>query len=443
MRNSAVVVLGMALVMAVPVSGSIRTDRGGKVSKDRYLGKVSEMRESGTIRMAPEMSKKLKWGKTKTYGWNGWRWMPDDTYTYTYDKDGNIVVEDCKDAEGDYTRTVSEYNGSGMVTFKETKVSSDGVNYSNYSKTETEYDPILTKVITKNSGWMWMADEWQKVTNNYERRITRDEDGNITSVVIAVLFNGVYDPTQRLDIKYGEDGKAVELSEQILNFDYSSYEYFWEQGTRITDIVWDRTDGQIYDIEDLFMGNNRLKSGLYEDKDGLMEVTVEYEEDSEAYTVTMSVSDSDEAETATTRYTPLENNGYILEMKSWYMDSPVESVRREVRIDDWGLTTLDGTVTEDAEGLYSEITVGEVVYDEEGKPSTYTVRQHYTENSGEEEEYNVLRAEFSDYVDVAAAVSSVTTAGNAPKCYDLKGLPVAAPEKGSIVITEAGKKVVF
>lgn len=427
--------------MAFPVLGGVRDGRAGASEKIRYIGQMSDKREAMKVMKASEMAGKLKWGMTKTYGWNGRRWVADDTYTYTYDKDGNVTVEDCKDAEGDYTKTVYEYNDHGMVTKKETRVSSDGVNYSDYSRTETEYDPVLTRVITKNSGWMWLDGDWRQVTNNYERRITRDDDGNITSVVIAVLFNGFYDPTQRLDIIYGEDGKAVEMSEQLLAFDYSTYEYYWEQGTKITDIVWDRTDGQIYDIEDLFIGNNRLKSGLYEDSNGLMEVTVEYADDSEAYTATMSVADSEDVEIATTQYTPLENDGYILEMNSWYMDSLVESIRNEVRFDDWGLTTLDGNTVENAEGSYSDMTVGEVEYDTEGKPVTYTVSQHYSEDSGEEETDYLIRAEYSDYVDVSAAVSSVCIPEESAKCYYLNGLPVVAPEKGRIVVKDGKKRI--
>ncbi len=243
---------------------------------------------------------------------------------------------------------------------------------------------------------------------------------------------------------YGTDGKATEISEQILNFDYDSYEYYWEQGTRITDIVWDRTDGQIYNIDDIFIGNNRIGSAHYVDPDGLdMNVIVEYAEDSDAYTATMSMTMDGMSVTGIMEYTPLENDGYIGEGTTYFMDVELLRSREEYRYDDWGLMTLSlESVTEDG-FTYGEKIIGEVEYDSEGKPETYTVSQVYSDDEiGEEEMEYVIRAEYADYVDVTVGSGAEMMREEVKeRCYNLHGLPVSSSDKGRIVVTESGKKI--
>lgn len=390
------------------------------------------------------LPEKMKASKVHTYGWNGNSWVTDVLYDYTFDAAGNVTVELSQDAEGDFFRTVREYNDNGKVTFEETKTSPDGVDYSNHRKTEIEYDPILTYVITRKDQWAWLIGDWRP-GDCYKRIINRDEKGNITSVVIAVLFNGIYDPTQRLNVTYGADGKATEISESLLNYDYSTGEFFWEQGPKYTDIVWDRTDGQIYDIEDIFIGENRIKSGIYEDSEGVrMEVSVEYAGDSDGYLVTMLVEEDGVSMTATTEYTPLENDGYIAEMKTRMMGITLISMKEEVRFDDWGLMTLqEETMEAYGNGSGYDTVTGIVEYDAEGKPAVYTVTEEYSE-VGDDQVFteNIIRAEYSDYVDVTSGVSSVGVSEDSERYYDLNGLRVTQPKKGRIVVKDGKAMVV-
>lgn len=394
------------------------------------------------------LSSRMKAATVKTYGWWRENWTPEDTYSYTYDAAGNVTVELIKDAEGDYARTVNEYDANGMISFKETKTSSDGVNYDNNLKTEFEYDPILTDVITKRTEWMWMPDksqnyDWQLVGNNYKRIIARDEKGNITSVTIAVLYDGIYDPTQRLTITYGDNGEAIEMAEQIL--DYNGKEYFWEDGAKVTDIVWERTDGQLYDIEDIFGGANRVKSCRMVEADGMeMLVEVEYPDpDSDAFTGKILMTVEGMTVSGTISFTPLDNDGGIMTQEITYMGMTLMSVKEELRYDEWGLMTSQ-SVTEEGYGeSYSEGTLGEVEYDAEGKPVVYTVSQFYTdEDTGEIVSEYVIRAEYSDYVDVTADVLPVRLFKNDARCYDLQGRPVSTNEKGIIIIKD-GKKIKY
>lgn len=456
MKNFTIVAVLAA--MAVPAFGSghsavglksllkgVKEARTGALEEGSLLKgmliRTNAYGESPMLKMS-DMARKIKPETTKTYGWWHDAWTPEDTYTYTYDASGNVTVELCEDAEGDYARTVSEYNENGKVTFKETKTSQDGVNFNNNMKTEFEYDPILTNVITKRTEWMWMRGDWQLVGNNYTRTFYRNDDGNVTSVVIAVLLDGEYDPTQRLSITYGENGEAIEMAEQVL--DYDGKEYFWEDGNQLTDIVWDRTDGQLYDIENIFIGANRIKSCHVIDEDGLIiDVTAEYADDSDAYTVTMLINEDGMSATATLKYTPYENDGGIIEQEISFMGTTIVKASEELRNDDWGLMTLY-SVTEEVYGeCFSEGTVGEVEYDAEGKPTVYTVSEYYTdEDTGETETEYIIRAEYSDYVDVTAGVGSIAAPASEERYYDLNGMPVSKPEKGSIVIRD-GRKVKY
>lgn len=461
MRNSTVFALGMAAIMAMPASASkvsplemmkhvkVRLNVNAGNAADKSEMRMTPRNDAGEKMKMSELAGKMKPGKTSTFGWDGNEWLPEDTYTYVYDRNGNVVAENAVDAEGFCSRTVSEYDSNDMVTLKMTTVSEDGTDFENSSKNKYEYDPILTKVITDREEWLWMANkgEWLQNGNNYRRIITRDEEVNITSSVIAVLFQGIYDPTQKVEVTYGEDGKACEISEQILNFNYETYEYYWEQGVKITDIVWERTDGQIYNVDDLFIGNNRIGSARYIDPDDMdMNVTVEYADDSEAYTATMSMTMDGMSVTGISEYTPLENGGYIGEGTTYFMDIEMYSSHEEYRYDEWGLMTLSlESETEDGYS-YGQKSVGEVEYDAEGKPETYTVSQvYFDEEAGEEEMEYVIRAEYSDYVDVTdgSGVSSAGISEDAEKYYDLNGMPLSAPEKGRIVVTESGEKRVM
>ena len=456
MRNFTGIILGLGLLVSLPAMGKVNNGLREEVKNFRSIAHAickGELKEAGMTgihgkafktavpgskaasKAAPNNNMKAQ--TMKTFGW--WRdnWMPEDTYSYTYDTAGNIIVELVKDEAGYYSRTVSEYNDNGMVTFKETKTSSDGVNYENNMKTELEYDHILTDVITKRTEWIWLDDEWQLKGNNYKRVFNRNDKGDVESVVIEVLYEGEYDPTQRLLITYGENGEAVEMAEEIL--DYNGKEFFWEEGAKVTDIVWERTDGQLYNIEEIFSGNNRVKSCHMIDGDGIeMDMNVEYAQDSDDYTASISMVMDGMTVTGVLEYTELENGGGRMHMELGFMGMVVMSITEEIQNDAWGLTTLQKVEESGYGETYAEGMRGEVEYDAEGRPATYTISEFYTdEDTGEVVSEYVIRAEYSDYVDVTTAVESVAAEDVVTgRYYNLQGMPVSAPEKGQIVVKD-------
>lgn len=441
MRKSAFIALGCGLMVSVVAeAGASLPFKIFKNGENHESAMVSGTGNRG-YKKAPENVSHWKPTVTKAYGWTGKKWALEDTYTYTYDFMGNTVNELSLDAEGDYTNTIYEYDKNGKVTFKESKVSYDGgIVYDNYKKTKFEYDPILSDVITMRMEWLWMGGDWQLVGNNYKRIITRDEDGNITSVVIAVLFQGIYDPTQRLEITYGEDGKATSMSESILGYD--GKDYYWEEGIKLSDIVWENTDGQIHDIDIsmLFIGNNRIKTAHYEDSDGaIADVSAEYGEDG-SYIVTMEGEMEGEPVTQTVTYTPYENYGFRIVTEASVMGVSQYEVNEE-QYDEWGhlLLSCDEWSADDEPKVVDK-TIGEVEFDEDGFPISYTVTEEsFNPNTGDIDKENAFRAEYFDYVDVTAGVGNVDADPDTAVIYfNLQGMPVRNPEPGSIVIRKQG-----
>lgn len=445
MRRSTIISLFCGLIastvaVAAPVSPFMTVK---KVHDLR--GEKSPAREGKKIMKAPVNTANMKHTGAITYGWNGRKWILEDKYNYEYDTKGNVVVEKCEDAEGDFVKTTYEYNENGKVIRKESVVSNDGVNYSNNKRTEFEYDPILTNIITKRTEWLWMNEDWRLVGNNYKRIINRDEDGNIVNVVIAVLFGDIYDPTQRLEITYGPDGTADTITEMILTYDGKNYA--WEQGMRVSDITWDRTDGQIIDAENLFMGANRIKSAFWEDADDMeAQAMATYAEDSDDYSVDMvGVMEDDMDFSATVNFTFLENNGFIAEstmLMSYRGMSMEQTGLEEERYDAWGLLLLSRDETYfDGEPEEISRTEGDVEYNDEGLPVCFTIKEGYSEGEDIEME-PVFRCEYSDYIDVTTSVGEMGAESDAQvKYFNLQGMQINNPAPGSIVIKKRGGSV--
>ncbi|MDE5871645.1 MAG: hypothetical protein K2H22_06875 [Muribaculaceae bacterium] len=456
MRNSTIIALGLGVLVSLPAMGKATGGQRADVKKLHSIGFsvgshvkdadkagsriVRHSGKAGTLLKMSDLARQMKPGTTKTYGWDGEVWTPEETYTYTYDAAGNVTVENSVDEKGMYARTVNQYDSNGMLTFKETKVSDDGVNYKNSSKSEMEYDPILTDVITKKSEWRWDYGKWQQTGDNYECRITRNEDGNVTSVVTAVLLHGTYDLTERLDVTYGEDGKAVTVSKSIPRYD--GREYYWEDVIRLSDIEWENTDGQIHDIDMLFTGNNRIKSAHYEDFDGASaSVSADYMEDG-SYTMIMDGEMEGEPVLQVTHYTTLENEGYRKVVEASIMGVRHYELTEEV-YDEWGhlLLSRDEWSVND-ELKVDDRMIGEVEVGEQGFPVSYTISESmYDLNTGETYTDYSLRTEYYDYIDVALAVEDLSYDRNSEvRYYDMPGHPVDHPSKGSIVIRRQGSR---
>ncbi len=276
-----------------------------------------------------------------------------------------------------------------------------------------------------------MNSQWNKAGNCYRRNITRDEAGNITSVEIATLYNGDYDPSIKLNVTYGADGKAVSITESQLTYDGISFA--WKDGYVYSEIEWENTDGQIYQIDDLMRGANRIKSAnVASPEDGLrFNLTVEYFEGSEKYVARMvpvivDEEDGDMPQLGIATYTPLDDNGsYTLVTETQYTPEDVFIETETTKYDPYGYIIFEEfKYSEFGEEFIEELTEGTVVYDEvNGYPLSYesSILDYETESM-----VKTIRIEFSDYSNVAG-IEGIGAESNArPEYYNLQGVRVDA-----------------
>ena len=193
------------------------------------------------------------------YTWDDGDWVLAETNRLTYNSKG-LITEDIT-VESDNpgaSRTIYTYNDNGNWTSRVMQYSSDMADYRNSMKTEREFDAVVPSFVTATYGYNWLNYEWQQTGNNWEREVTRNADGNVTKVERRVLYQGIFDPTQRFMAEYGTDGKVSRMWSEELTSD--GFNLYWEEGDVYTDIVWDRTDGQIFSAEDKMYGANRISS---------------------------------------------------------------------------------------------------------------------------------------------------------------------------------------
>lgn len=386
-----------------------------------------------------------KWCSTteKVYSWDNGRWTLEDTYKIQYNDQALPAVQTCTEADGYISRTTYAYDANGMKTSEVTEVSEDeGASFRNSSKLERTYDSRITNFITLNKPYIWMNDAWQTSGNNYTQTLTRNADGNVTLMERAIFFNGEYDPTTRLAMTYGPDGKATTIAESNLNYDYGTGQYYWEDDQTYTDIVWDRTNGQITSNEDLMGGANRVSSARIIDGEDEMNVTVTYNENG-GYSGTMTGTDGDDTFTSIITYTVLDNNGSFKAVTDthYYTDGELyayESYTETYKYDAYGLIIQESV--EFSDGTYSEfesIVEGTIEYDPvHGYPLTCTVQNYDTETG---QMVNDIRMEFSDYVE-AAGIGDITadSADTPAEYFNLQGIRVANPTPGQVYIRRQG-----
>lgn len=382
----------------------------------------------------------------KSYGWDGEEWQLDETYSIEYDSEGRKAVEVMVDYEGHFIRTTYTYDANGMMTEKLTEVSEDGEEYENDSRNVRTYDPVVTDVITSNRAYMWTGSDWELTGNNYNRNITRNADGNVTEVEIAVWYDGGYDPTIRTTVSYGADGKASEIAESVLNYD--GLDFYWEESLRMTDLVWERTDGQIIDMEGLGTGANRLLSCNQIDGDGNVHADFTYEGDN--FTAVMTGEIDGESMEGKVTYEQLDDHGSYTQTSTYTYTSVEwgeygESETVTERYDEYGLLLEAKTAVEfDGFEEVEEDVRGEVEYDASyGYPLTYTLRQaFYDEELDDCVVENIMKVEYSDYENVFSKVSSIeSAAGAGMEYYDLQGARVSRPAGNGLYIVRKDGKV--
>lgn len=350
-----------------------------------------------------------------------------------YNSEGLPLETTTVDADGVKQRTLTTYaNGRSIRVYTEQLA---GEEWKPVKLLERTYDE-RTGVITSNVETNYF-DGKAAPGNCYKRTIRRDQDGNVREVTVAVLFQGRYDPIQKISVK----PNSIELSE--LMYATSS----WTTTMAYTDIVWDRTDGQIVTIDDLFTGSNRIASAHFVNPNGNLpyydyDINVIYGEGEDFDCVRTGLYQG--LEDAIVRMVYRENvdidgtESYVMTTSYDIVDSaePAEWYRDELRVDKWGLETLYQT-SNWLEGGEPEIDVErltDVTYD-----STYGYPlQAVTTENGKP----FMRVDFADYVDCSrlGSLRNISAQQKHKKFFNLKGQPVSESFKG-LRISKYGAEV--
>jgi len=390
-------------------------------------------------------SKIWRAGTVSSYLWNSGAdsWELYYTEVYTYYPDGKVKTISNHEEFVEYV-----YDDNGRLCHKSI-YQKDGDNMTLVTETTYQYDSVVENLVV-------LLEEKDYVTNrsySHGLDVSRNEAGNITEVEEYYITDGQKIPWgTRLTISYGKDGKANAISEDYV---YDSV----ENGTRLTDIVWQNTDGQIYDIDfddpdsPLYFGANRIKSATIIDSEWPRPATLSVTYDTDGVGFESSL-DMDVEKLLSIDYTPIDEFGSY-ESKCFevnYDQSPegdyyVESswdMQSTYRVDRFGLVLEDTTsyVYHESDGDEVDF-MGEkglVTYDEvNGYPLEYVNLYKY---DGTTEYMNQYREVYSDYAAFNDAGVGVVEADNdAPvEYYNLHGIRVSNPGSG-LYIRRQGSNV--
>lgn len=348
------------------------------------------------------------------------------TSTHVYNSEG-LTLETTNASPGGQRQRVSYVYTDGRVTQELTETLVGG-EWQRVKLRNRTYDP-QTGIITLNEEYNYV-DGQAMPGNCYERRIKRDDAGNVTEVTIAVLFNGEYDETQRMTVT------PTSIVFDELTFD--GVGLVWSRSEEYTNIVWERTDGQIVSADDLYTGANRLLSAHYVNDNGSKpyydyDIAATYGDDND-FDCTMSglyqgLADAEVIRSY--RETKSDDGSMTYAMTTSYdvvgSSEPAELYGEELRVDAWGLETLYRTTSwlEGEEPAVDSERITEVDYD---ATVGYPLKATSTENGT-----LLVSIEYADYVDCTqlGALRGIRVADSAaPDCFNLRGQRVSPSARG-------------
>lgn len=383
--------------------------------------------------------------RSNSYEWDGSGWKTDHRSSFTYTSFG-LVLQAVGSYPGNITSvTDNTYNENERLISSVISFSTGNEPLMEIMRLTLEYDDVLTDVATFTEISMPLLGNILVADGSMRRNITRNDKGCIIKVVTEEYVNNQYHPEEQLLIEYGPDGKATTITEYYRAGHGGNDS--WVVETSLSDILWEQTDGQIYDMEKIFQGANRIKSAKlsiadldYDDfgagEQLKFDLTAGYSDVPGFYELTLALPNGP---TASTIYTPKENGGYAVTSRS--LDGEIEF--EEKTYDEWGY--LLSSYSEYTEGMYTEIDediIGSVEYDDNGFPTVYIVEEReHDPNSSQVTSHFKSKTEFFDYMDVTSGIEAVESDSHARVMYfNLQGHPVQHPEKGSVYIRREGSK---
>lgn len=483
---SAVCMAAPAAKSPFPLKERMKTDRTAFSTVPGRMHKAPARAEESAPVFRPEFQTTYYPDET------GSGWIESELYKTQWDKQGRPVRDVITSNDGGAVAVYEyEYNEYGSVILQKVYLGTTEEDAELTDKIETKYDEKMPWLETSHLSYMYQNGEWilDEARNNYRNVVTRNDAGNVVSVLRQTLSNADtenyewYD-NEKFEATYGADGKPVKVGE----YSYDSYAEEWSVDGEYENLVWDAFTGQISSVETCFEKGNRLVNFTekYEEDDD-MNVQVLYLDennfvmyiDMEGNPLYMLTTLLPNGGFRQTEYGEISFEGITLTIGSGYVESIDELnnilLSAEYEFDPDGITEvyswMEGTNTPLAE--YGNM------------PSQYILRTFYSLEEDEEEmdlaarvkalgkkeakkaparitaadlpdfskfEYselpetisgeweNFIRIDFSGYNKVSGICLPETEATDAhAEYYTIDGRKVSAPAEGLYIVCQGGK----
>lgn len=428
-------------ISAAPVFSPVKAKSQKNAAQRMRSAKKVRKAEAATALWRPGTQILSEWDPESS------EWIYSAKYETTYDAAGHILTdlvtplapEGTPAEEEPAQRTTYVYNESGMPVSRLVELLING-EFTNYSKQIREYDPKVHNIITANTESIWAQNEWIDMGNCYRREVTRNSLGNVTEVVIKVLYEGEYEATQKMVVEYGEDNKANRILKSALTTD-DGINMYWTDEMEYKDIVWHHTNGQIL-TDDITSVENGIASCIVMDSDGENMVTVEYPDEAGSYHSMLTYAGG----SVEVKYTVVDSYGsYDYETTEIAKEEGEEDYsytgKERLRKNEYGLETeiYMSEIDNGEDEMVMEWTKGVIESDAvNGYPKVFTVQSLDYET---EEFVNTYKIDFSDYSDVTG-VDGMKADEQAPvEYYTIDGRRTKATAPGMYIRRQGNKAI--
>ena len=366
-------------------------------------------------------------------------WTPMGKVTYTYDAEGREICSVLD--EGAYVATCStRYDEYGNRAETIQTVGS-GEETINFARRTYEYDPVVHDYCVNRMGYDWGGDEW--VPNYFceTNQVTRDEAGNITSIIKSLPYSATDKLVEAYKSVWGYDAATGQADTYAYYMNMTGSTPNWELylDTEYRDIKWAQTNGQLTgELMDMIQGDNRFTQATvyYQDKpDGY--VFIDYPEgQATGYKIRMTTNDPEEVGMTQALEEIIESGGEkrIIYTKTEYFDDETGEISsdftyrmiEEVELDKYGNLVRD-EIFEQYGGEEKELVAGQIVtntYDEDSNLVTVVSKMYQYDEDTESGEYvEDMCIEYGDYINVAQSGVQGAIAGQGALC--IKGAVVS------------------
>ena len=384
-------------------------------------------------------------------------------YTFTYAPNGEVATQLTDDGttiiKSEYT-----YDDNFNVTRLLNSESKDGgATYTPTEKRDQTFDPIVEDLVIEKNRYEWDGSDWAATGDAYKRTITRDADDNVTSVVIAVPYNGQFEDTKRVTNTFDPAMKLCDTYKfEELGYNDDGTDLVWSVTNALKDIKWYETNGQLVsDYSEWMNYDNAISSAtfIYDDEgtevtggyitvdydpNGSYKEVVDYSVAFPGKEVTTVTYDDDKGEAVYEHkyYEGSEEGGELTENdvleheKTVYLYDENDNLISEANY----MLNDEGTELEQTDGTRYDYT-----YDPETGAEKELVVSTYDYETGE---YIPLMKVVTDaYTDITAGINGVSNdAKNAPiEVYNLQGIRTNTTSGKGVYIIRQGnvvKKVV-